>query len=78
MSHIDLKVHNIIHHKYVDSDFFLSIFCVNWYVNKDAQYILSQLDKILDTAQTVIEILNEKSHQEFYDLAIKDRIELVI
>ena len=45
---------------------------------KDSWYILTELEKITDISQNVIEILNEKSHQELHVLAIRDRIDLVI
>ena len=40
---------------------------------KDARDTLTQLDKMIDLAKTVIELLNEKSHQELHDLEIRDR-----
>ena len=40
---------------------------------KDTKYILNKLEKRLETTHTIIEILNEKSHQELHDLELRDR-----
>ena len=45
---------------------------------KSACDILTQLDKNIDTAKTVIDNLNEKLYQDIHDLAIRYRTNLVI
>ena len=46
--------------------------------SKDSRDMLTKLDNIPKASHTMIDILNEKSHQELHDLAIRDRIDPVI